>query len=101
MVWIYDETIDQIDILPNVNETILYDLRVHASECRQRRQAIVWTNAGILSIGPKSTNVSKILIENIVRKLAAILSRTRCVNTINWVSAILLYIVGHFRYVIR
>ena len=28
-----------------------------------RRQAIVWTNAGILSIGPLETNVSEILIE--------------------------------------
>ena len=53
MVWIYDENIDQSDIVPNVNETLLYDLRLHASECRQRRQAIVWTNAGILSIRPK------------------------------------------------
>ena len=28
-----------------------------------RRQAIIWTNAGILSIGPLGTNVSEILIE--------------------------------------
>ena len=28
-----------------------------------RRQAIIWTNAGILSIGPYGTNFSEILIE--------------------------------------
>ena len=28
-----------------------------------RRQAIIWTNAGILYIGPKGTNFSEILIE--------------------------------------
>ena len=28
-----------------------------------RRQAIIWTNAGILSIGPLGTNISVILIE--------------------------------------
>ena len=28
-----------------------------------RRQAIIWTNAGILSIGPLETNFSEILIE--------------------------------------
>ena len=28
-----------------------------------RRQAIIWTNAGILLIGPLGTNVSEILIE--------------------------------------
>ena len=29
-----------------------------------RRQAIIWTNAGILSIGPLGTNFSEILFEN-------------------------------------
>ena len=29
-----------------------------------RRQAIIWTSAGILSIGPKGTNFSEILIGN-------------------------------------
>ena len=28
-----------------------------------RRQAIIWTNAGILLIGPLGTNLSEILIE--------------------------------------
>ena len=30
----------------------------------ERRQAIIWTNAGILLIGPLGTNFSEILIEN-------------------------------------
>ena len=57
-----------------------------------RRQAIIWTNAGILSIWPLGTNFSGIIIE-IYRfsfkkmhlkmpsgKMAAILSRPQCVN---------------------
>ena len=55
-----------------------------------RRHAIIWTNAGILLIGPSGTNFSEILIEihklslktssNIVWNMAAILSRPQCVN---------------------
>ena len=57
-----------------------------------RRQAIIWTNAGILSIGPLGTNFSKILIEMQTfsfkkthlkmssGKKSAILSRPQCVN---------------------
>ena len=60
-----------------------------------RRQAIIWTNVGILLIEPLGTNFSEILIEiitffsqenafeNVVRKLAAILSRPQCVNTLS------------------
>ena len=33
-----------------------------------RRQAIIWTNAGILLIGPLGTNFSEILIEILTRK---------------------------------
>ena len=51
-----------------------------------RRQAIIWTNAGILLIGPLGTNFSEIyqnsyviiqenVFENIVWKMAAMLSR--------------------------
>ena len=54
-----------------------------------RRQAIIWTNAGILFIGPLGTNFSEILLkihihshfiqenafENVVWKMSAILSR--------------------------
>ena len=59
-----------------------------------RRQAIIWTNAAILSIGPLGTNFSEILIEipifsfkksNLnmsVKNLAAILSRPQCVKWI-------------------
>ena len=57
-----------------------------------RRQAIIWTNDGILLIGPLGTNFSEILIEthafsfkkmhlkNVVWKMAAILSRPQCVK---------------------
>ena len=57
-----------------------------------RRQAIIWTNAGILLTGPLGTNFNEILIEiqifsfkkmhlkNIVCETAAILSRPQCVN---------------------
>ena len=53
-----------------------------------RRQAIIWTNTDILSIGPLGTNFCEILIgifiqenafENIVWKMAAISSRPQCV----------------------
>ena len=50
-----------------------------------RRQAIIWSNAAILSIGPQRTHVNKILIEthifsfkNALQK--AILSRPHCVK---------------------
>ena len=55
-----------------------------------QRQAIIWTNVGILLIGPLGTNFSEILIKNVfiqenafesvVCETAAILSRPRCVN---------------------
>ena len=57
-----------------------------------RRQAIIWTNAEILLIGPLGTNFSEILIEiitfsfkknafeSVVCETAAILSRPQCVN---------------------
>ena len=53
-----------------------------------RRQAIIWTDADILPIGPLKTNVSEIWIvfvnenvylKNFVFKMAAILSRSQCV----------------------
>ena len=59
-----------------------------------QRQAIIWTNAGILLIWPLGTNFSEknlkqnshIFIqenafENIVCEMAAILSRLECVNS--------------------
>ena len=57
-----------------------------------RRQAIIWTNAGILLIGLIGTNFSEIWIEintfsikkmhfkNVAWKIAAILSQPQCVN---------------------
>ena len=57
-----------------------------------RRQAIIWTNAGILLIGPLGTNFSEILSEfkyfhsrkcseNVVCEIVSILSRPHCVNS--------------------
>ena len=55
-----------------------------------RRQAIIWTNAGILLIEPLGTNFSEILIgiqifsfKKMRWKMAAILSRPQCVNIID------------------
>ena len=55
-----------------------------------RRQAIIWTNARILLIGPLGTNFSEILVEtfspqknafkSVVCEMAAILSRPQYVN---------------------
>ena len=54
-----------------------------------RRQAIIWTNAGLLLIEPLGTNFSEILIEiptfsfkkmRVVCETAAILSRPQCVK---------------------
>ena len=51
-----------------------------------RRQAIIWTNAGILSIQTLGTNFSAILseihaFENVVCEIASTLSRPQCVKT--------------------
>ena len=55
-----------------------------------QRQAIIWTSAGILLLGPLGTNFSEILIkihssyifiqENVVWKMVAILSQPQCAN---------------------
>ena len=58
-----------------------------------RRQAIIWTNAGILLIGPLETNqwnldrnsyafIQENAFEDAVWKMAAILPRPQCVNHI-------------------
>ena len=61
----------------------------------ERRQAIIWTNAGILLIGPLGTNFSENLIEiqifsfeentfeNVVCEMAVILSGPQCVYGCN------------------
>ena len=58
-----------------------------------RRQAIIWTNAGILLIGSLGTNFNDFFnrnsyiftqenqFENVVWKMASILSRPQCVNS--------------------
>ena len=60
-----------------------------------RRQSIIWTNAGMLLIGPLATKFFEILIEinyifmqeiafwNVLWKMAAILSRPQCIDTTN------------------
>ena len=53
-----------------------------------RRQAITWTNAGILLVGHLGRNFSVISIESLIEnafesvvcEMAAILSRTQCIN---------------------
>ena len=61
-----------------------------------RRQAIIWTNDGILLIGPLGTKlqwnfnynsnifIHKNAFEDVVWKMAAILSQPQCVNAIPW-----------------
>ena len=57
-----------------------------------RRQAIIWTNAGILLVVSPGTNFNEILLEisiqenpfqTVVWKMAAILSRSQCVKSQN------------------
>ena len=66
-----------------------------------RRQAIIWTNDGILLIGPLGTNFSGIsfeiynfhsrkCFENVVWKMAAILSQPQCVLKAIWLIPIAL-----------
>ena len=59
-----------------------------------RRHAIIWTNAGILLIGPLGTNFNEVFIEihtfsfkknpfeNVVWKMASISSRPQCVKSL-------------------
>ena len=75
-----------------VSKLTIIDSDNGLSPCR--RQAITWTNVGILLTGPPGTNSNEILIEShtfsfkenpfqiVVWKLAAILSRPQCVHTI-------------------
>ena len=62
-----------------------------------RRQAITWTNVGILLIRPIGTNFSEMLIEihtfsfkKIHLKMVAILSRPQCVNVMKLLGIMLL-----------
>ena len=59
-----------------------------------RRWAVIWTNAGILFVGPFWTNLSDTIteiqtfftdenvVENVVCEMAAIFSRTQCVRLV-------------------
>ena len=42
--------------------SLIWPSLVQIMACRRRRQAIIWTNAGILLIGPLGTNFSEIWI---------------------------------------
>ena len=54
-----------------------------------RRQAVIWTNHGISSTGPSGTNLSDTKkCENVVWKIAAILSRPWCVNPLDSLSMV-------------
>ena len=65
-----------------------------------RRQAIIWTNGGILLIGPLGTNFSEILIriqnifihenalQNVVCEMASILSLPQCIKVDIWNSCV-------------
>ena len=53
----------------------------------ERRQAIIWTNAGILLIGPLGTNFSEILIEIQTFSLKKIRLKCRLRNVVHFVSA--------------
>ena len=44
-----------------------------------RRQAIVWTSAGMLLIGPKEQTWNA--LENVICEMASTLSQTQCVNS--------------------
>ena len=60
----------------------------------RRRQAVIWTNPGILLIGPLGTNFSELLIATHIlsfkkmkmlsEKMAAILSRSHCVLKVTY-----------------
>ena len=77
-----------------------------SKECTGRCQAIIWTNAGILSIGPSDTNFSEILIkiqncihekasENVVYEMVAIFFRGRWVKSPQSLTIIVCYIEGN------
>ena len=55
-----------------------------------RRQAIIWTNAGILSTGLLGTSFKENAFENVVCKIVAILSWPQCVKYSYKVSSCLL-----------
>ena len=75
-----------------VTHICVVKLTIIGSDNGLSRQAIIWTNAGILLIGPLRTNFREIYVwnsnifiqenalENVVGELASILSRPQCVN---------------------
>ena len=81
-----------------MTDTCVSDLLIIGSDnglSSSGRQAIIWTNAEMLLIGPLATNFFEILIEinyifiqeiifqNILWNMAVILSRPQCTDTTN------------------
>ena len=60
-----------------------------------RRQAIIWTNAGILLIGPVGTNFSEMLIGIQTFSLKKIRLKCRLRNVVHFVSASMCYMYEH------
>ena len=70
----------------------------------ERRQAIIWTNAGILLIGPLGTNFSEILIEIqtfSLKKIHLKMSSAKCcsfrlgLNVLIHCALVMLYVLRH------
>ena len=106
IIWIWSELVSDVvshsGILSQFNSLRPSDVYIYVSKLTiigsdnglspGWRQAIIWTNVGILLIGPLATNFSEILIEihtfsfqknvlqNVVWKMAAILSQPQCDN---------------------
>ena len=74
---------------------VSYELMHDVWAAHRRRQAIIWTNAGISLIGTLGTNLSDFFnrnshifiqenaFENVVWKMAAIFSRPQCVKHVS------------------
>ena len=61
-----------------------------------RHQTIIWTNAGILLIGPLGTNLCEFLIqentfESVVCEMLAILFRPQCVKAVMKLAVVYLH----------
>ena len=69
-----------------------------------RRQAIIWTNAGLLLIGPLGTNFSEILIEILTfsfkkmrLKVSSAKRRPFCIGLKQFLNSVLLYLISASR----
>ena len=60
---IYTQYLTHWGQMTHINVSKLTIISSHNGMAADRRQAIIWTNAGILLIGPMGTNFSEIVIE--------------------------------------